>query len=302
MAASVWRRAESLAGSPGWSLVSRGCGVCRGGGPGDGGDSVGVAGNEGRGVGDGDTVRGGRQGTLDVVEFRVEIAGAVDGDEDNVFHGEAGEAFVVASAFETVQKFERVGLERFRDAGDVGLGEDDAGRVNFEVDGELRVIVGGLDDFVGEGGGDAFGGEHLLEGGLDVVRKGSGVGGYATVERDVRVDAGGELFGGEPDEVFEAGGEELVERDGLEADDEAATHAGAGVVDGGVGEEAGVEQALGGVAEGVGVEHLAGLEAGGGEQLGGGVGAGVPEGDAGDGVLGMRRRGRAECGEEKQGG
>ncbi len=69
------------------------------------------------------------------------------------------------------------------------------------------------------------------------------------------------------------GGEELVERDGLEVDDDAATHAGAGVVDGGVGEEAGVEEVLGGVAERVLGEELAGFEAGDGEELGGGVGA-----------------------------
>ena len=36
------------------------------------------------------------------------------------------------------------------------------------------------------------------------------------------VDAGGKFFGGEPDEVFKAGGEELVERDGLEVDDDVA--------------------------------------------------------------------------------
>ncbi len=148
--------------------------------------------------------------------------------------------------------------------------------------------VGGLDDFVGEGGGDAFGGEHLLEGGLDVVGEGAGVGGYAAVEGDVGVDAGGELVGGEPDEVFEAGGEEFVEGDGFEIDDDAAAHAGAGVVDGGVGEEAGVEEMLGCVAEGVLGEELAGFEAGDGGELGSGIGAGVFVGDAGDGVLGVR--------------
>jgi len=81
----------------------------------------------------------------------------------------------------------------------------------------------------------------LLEGGLDVVGEGTSVRGGSAIERDVRVDAVGELFGGEPGEVFEAGGEELAEGDGLEIDDEASGFAGAGVADLGVQKEAGVQ-------------------------------------------------------------
>lgn len=112
------------------------------------------------------------------------------------------------------------------------------------------------------------------------------------------MDAFGEFFGGEPDEVFKAGGIERGERYRFDGDVDGAGFALAGERDLGVGEEAGVEEMLGGVGEGVVDEELAWGEAGDGEELGVSVGGGVLEDDVGDGVLGVGEG----CGGEKEEG
>ena len=274
-----------------------GCGV-----PGEGGDFVRIAGDDASGIGDDEGVRVGgcgSDGALDVVERGLDVAGATEGVEEDAGEGNAGEAFVEGMAGGGVGCLLKAGGKRCSGArgskhGEVQGAETDEGLVDAEVHDAAGLEVGGFGDGVGDGGGDAFGGEHLLEGGLDVVGERAGIRGYAAVEGDLRVDAGGEFFGGKPDEVFEAGGEELVEGDGVDVDDDGAGAGGVAVIDGGVGEEAGVEEALGGVGEGVVAEGLAGLEAGDGEELGGGVGVGVPERDAGNGVLGVEVRGAAK--------
>ena len=136
--------------------------------------------------------------------------------------------------------------------------DEDVGDVDAEAHGG-----DGLDFGVGEGDGldgglEALGGEHVLEGETDAGEEGSVGGDFALEERELGVELGVERGAGREGEVDEAHGEEL--RGWGEGEDERG--AGEVVVD--VVEEAGVEEELGVGADLVEGEGLAGMKLDGG--------------------------------------